>query len=233
MPHKKGDNKEFLCAECLDVDLSKYPNRATGWLDGGKQYFKFRAGEKPIGDTSGTDYDGMPKGLTQLLKELGLYNSNMKRKVDGEGDKAQCMSSTFMAQPHIEEQKCILEEVTHSFGHEVLMLPKFHCELNPMERRWGRAKYYTRRWCNSTMPKLRAVILDALGTTNIDHKLSFRYERKSIDYADAYLCQDISDPIVAAAFVRAKKQYRSHRGIPPSEYTRQVNKPWSKKRPKL
>ena len=83
------------------------------------------------------------------------------------------------------------------------------------------------------MPKLRAIILDALGTKNIDHKLSFRYERKSIDYADAYLCQDISDPIVAAVFVRAKKQYRSHRGIPPSEYTRQVNRPWSKKRPKL
>ena len=79
----------------------------------------------------------------------------------------------------------------------------------------------------------RDVILDALGEKNIDHKLNFRYERKSIDYADAYLCQDISDPIVAAVFVRAKKQYRSHRGIPPSEYTGQVNKPWSKKRPKL
>ena len=185
---------------------------------------------------SSTNYDGVPKGLTQLLKELGLYNSNMKRKVDGEGDKAQCMSSIFMAQPHIEEQKCILEEATQSFGHEVLMLPKFHCELNPMERRWGRAKYYTRRWCNSKMPKLRAVILDALGTKNIDHKLSFRWyeSNKSIDCADAYLCQDIiSDLIVAAVFVRAKKQYRSHRGIPPSEYTRQVNKPWSEKRPKL
>ena len=69
------------------------------------------------------------------------------------------------------------------------------------------------------MPKLRAVILDALGTQNIDHELSFRYERKSIDYADAYLQADISDPIVAKVFLRAKKEYRCHRGIPPSEYT--------------
>ena len=88
-----------------------------------------------------------------------------------------------------------------------------------MERRWGRAKYYTRRHCNSTMPKLREVILDALGTQNIDHEMSFRFERKSIDYADAYFSGDASDPIVAKVFLRGKKEYRSHRGIPPSEYT--------------
>ena len=82
------------------------------------------------------------------------------------------------------------------------------------------------------MPKLREVILEALGKRNIDHELSFRYERKSIDYADAYLEPDISDPIVAKVFLRAKTKYRCHRGIPPSEYTGKVAKPWSKKRPK-
>ena len=215
------------------LDASSYPNRAAGWLDDGKQFFRFRQGERPIsGAKAGQDYTGMPKGLTQLLQELGLYASDLKRKVDGDGDKSKCMTDIFMSQPHISGQKCILEEVTSRMGHTVLMLPKFHCELNPMERRWGRAKYYTRRFCNSTMPKLRAVILDALGTKNIDHELSFRYERRSIDYADAYLQADISDPIVAKVFLRAKKEYRCHRGIPPSEYTNKVAKPWSHKRPK-
>ena len=82
------------------------------------------------------------------------------------------------------------------------------------------------------MPKLREVILDALGKRNIDHELSFRYECKSIDYADAYLQPAVSDPIVAKVFLRAKTKYRCHRGIPPSEYTGKVAKPWSKKRPK-
>lgn len=232
--HKKGEEKEFCCVEYLGVNVENYPNKAAGgWLDGGKQYFKFKDGEVPIsGAKKDTNYSGVPKGLKQLLQELGLYDSDMKRKVDGDGDKEKCMTSVFMAQPHIDNQKCILEEVTASLGHTVLMLPKFHCELNPMERRWGRAKYYTRRHCNSTMPKLREVILDALGTQNIDHEMSFRFERKSIDYADAYFSGDASDPIVAKVFLRGKKEYRSHRGIPPSEYTGQVAKPWSKKRRK-
>ena len=44
--------------------------------------------------------------------------------------------------------------------------------------------------------------------------------------------EDIGDPVVAKVFLRARKKYRSHRGIPPSEYTSEVAKPWSKKRPK-
>ena len=67
---------------------------------------------------------------------------------------------------------------------------------------------------------------------DIGHEMSFRFERKSIDYADAYFSGDASDPIVAKVFLRGKKEYRSHRGIPPSEYTGQVAKPWSKKRRK-
>ena len=48
---------------------------------------------------------------------------------------------------------------------------------------------------------------------------------------EAHLQADIGDPIVAKVFLRAKKEYRCHRGIPPSEYTNKVAKPWSHKRP--
>ena len=96
----------------------------------------------------------------------------------------------------------------------------------------GQGEILHAKYHNSTMRKLRGVILYALGTKNIDHEMSFRFERKSIDYADAYFSGDASDPIVAKVFLRGKKEYRSHRGIPPSEYTSQVAKPWSHKRPK-
>ena len=38
---------------------------------------------------------GVPKGLTQLLQELGLCTSDMKRKVGGDGDKSKFLPLTF------------------------------------------------------------------------------------------------------------------------------------------
>ena len=33
-----------------------------------------------------------------------------------------------------------LEELIRKAGHECIFLPKFHCELNPIEQCWGYAK---------------------------------------------------------------------------------------------
>ena len=40
----------------------------------------------------------------------------------------------------------------HKLGFRVLFIPKFHCELNPIERCWGTAKHYTRHY---TFPRTR------------------------------------------------------------------------------
>ena len=42
------------------------------------------------------------------------------------------------------------------------MLPKFHCEFNPIELCWGHAKRYTRAHTNYTLPKLRKIIPEAM-----------------------------------------------------------------------
>ena len=43
-----------------------------------------------------------------------------------------------------------------------LFLPKFHCELNWIERYWGAANKYARNHCSYTLAGLRAIIPLAL-----------------------------------------------------------------------
>ena len=108
------------------------------------------------------------------------------------------------------------------------MLPKFHCELNPMERRWGRSKWYTRRHCNSSLKTLRKVVLVALSRSNIPSSLSAKYERVSIAYIGAYMRPECDDPFTASVMINAAKKFRTHRGIPPAEYSEASikAKPW-------
>lgn len=226
--HKKGERKEFVCIDSLEIEIANFPDRLNEWVGDGMQYYKFRKDEKPIsGGVDSVDYEGMPKGLSQLLRELGLYHSGLKRKVEGQ-DKTNCMTSIFMALPHIDGQQSILAQITEDRGHKCLMLPKFHCELNPMERRWGRSKWYTRRHCNSSLKMLRKVVLVALSRSNIPSSLSAKYERVSIAYVSAYMRQDCNDPFTASVMINAKKKFRSHRGIPSTEYSEASIKvkPW-------
>ena len=239
--HKRGEFKQFTCAASLEVDVSKFPNRVPGWVDDGIQYYRFKKDEKPIlavGCLREDDYEGIPKGIAQILAELGLHYSDLKRKVDGP-DKTNCMTTIFMALPHIEGQRSILAQITEDRGHRCMMLPKFHCELNPMERRWGRAKWHTRRHCNSSLPSLRKIVLVALSKEIIPSSLSAKFERVSIAYIDAYSSPGCDNPFTAAFMINANKKFRSHRGIPSSEpepeYAACVgrkNKPWDLKKRK-
>ena len=51
-----------------------------------------------------------------------------------------------------------LEEVVHSRGHICLFFPKYHCELNPIERNWCNAKRIARQYVNGSIVKLRQVV---------------------------------------------------------------------------
>jgi hypothetical protein len=46
--------------------------------------------------------------------------------------------------------------------HTCLFLPKFHCEMNAIERYWGATKKYLRRHCAYSLPGLRAGLQVAL-----------------------------------------------------------------------
>ena len=52
-------------------------------------------------------------------------------------------------------EKNALETMLESRGHVAVFLPKFHCELNGIERVWGHSKRTTRAYCDYTITSLR------------------------------------------------------------------------------
>jgi biotin synthase-like enzyme len=51
-----------------------------------------------------------------------------------------CMQRVLSLQPDFKQEKPLLQLVIEKAGHKCLFLPKFHCELNPIEMVWGQAK---------------------------------------------------------------------------------------------
>ena len=78
-------------------------------------------------------------------------------------------------------EKTIVEHFLHERGHLAFFLPKFHCELNAIERVWGQAKVYCRGHTNFTLLRLREIINPALDSVSVD-----LYARKARDYEQAY-----------------------------------------------
>ena len=97
----------------------------------------------------------------------------------------------------------------------MIWIPKFHCELNPIEMVWCHSKKHVRAYCNYSIVGLRDNIPAGLASV----KLEFirKFFRKTRDWERAYR-EGMS---TGAASDRtnskeAKKQYRSHRRVFPS-----------------
>ena len=89
-----------------------------------------------------------------------------------------------------------------------IFLPKFHCELNPIERYWAQAKRYTRAHTNYTIQKLRTNVPVALDSVTVENITN--YFRKVRHYMFAYL-QGIAGGLDLENEVKKmKKIYKSH-----------------------
>ena len=86
---------------------------------------------------------------------------------------------------HFRTEKTTVEHYLIERGHVVMFIPKFHCELNPIERVWGQSKVYSRMYTNFTLPRLRSIVNPALDSVSAD--LIRKYFRKVQDYETAYL----------------------------------------------
>ena len=78
--------------------------------------------------------DGRPKGMKRVLEERGINTSKMS------GDD---MRIVLANHDDFKTEKTIVKHLLNQRGHVVLFIPKFHCELNPIERVWGQAKVFT------------------------------------------------------------------------------------------
>ena len=89
---------------------------------------------------------GVPKGLLQVLKERG---------VDTRGMKVEDMHQELASHWDFQEEKTKIEHFLNGRGHICMLLPKFHCEINPIDRCWAQAKHYVRAYTTYTIAGLR------------------------------------------------------------------------------
>ncbi|KIY61088.1 hypothetical protein CYLTODRAFT_363327 [Cylindrobasidium torrendii FP15055 ss-10] len=95
-----------------------------------------------------------------------------------------------------------------AFGIRVLFLPKFHCELNPIEQCWGYAKRLYRLNPESSREDTLKVNAER-ALSEIPHICIKRFFNRMWRFVSAYQ-QGMSGPMAAWA----QKKYRGHRVIP-------------------
>ena len=128
---------------------------------------------------------GQAQGIGQVLRERGLWQERHSYrhlfllecpKGDGragcnlelEGD--YCARTVLSQERDLQEQKGHLQEELEASNQQVIFYPKFHCELNFIERFWCAAKYYTHGNCSYSLNGLQAVLpaaLDSVTTPSI------------------------------------------------------------------
>jgi hypothetical protein len=157
MPMKmsKPERNWLVPAPSLDEDgrqifsskgekLKKSIQMAPGsFADGTPQPFYF-----PEGHT----HAGIFKGMKVILEERGFPAAQLNRlKCECHnfhcpaGRTDCCIRRILYCQPDFRNVKSVLEDHCNQRGVEVLFLPKFHPELNPIEQCWGRAKWVYRQ----------------------------------------------------------------------------------------
>jgi transposase len=80
-------------------------------------------------------------------------------------------------------QPIVLEELTRARGHLLIYLPKFHCELNPMELLWSACKRYARGHCDYRFGSLRNVVPAALASVPKEHIRRFFLHCREVEHA--------------------------------------------------
>jgi len=215
------------------VLLEDYPKMKKGEV----QYLFFQPeGPGPFYAKPGTNpetYVGKPKGLKQLLWERGLWKDGMTldgwRQVRGQRLKCQDLSARKVMKGCLDImfEKSELQLMIESRGHICEFLPKFHCELNPIERVWGRSKQLVRDLCEDDYKTMLDTVVRSLMPDWLPRELISAYFRKSRDYFRVY-----RDGINGPEAERAVKLYKSHRRLPPSEENvgNQKLKPWDAKK---
>jgi transposase len=81
-----------------------------------------------------------------------------------------CQRRVLFNQPDFADQKSALEIECQQQDFLVLFLPKFHCELNPIEQCWGHAKRVYCEYPPSTQQDmLEQNMLSSLETVTINY----------------------------------------------------------------
>jgi hypothetical protein len=124
-----------------------------------------------------------------------------------------CCNCVLKRQQDFLEQVSGIEEAysiynrQHGTIHFCIFLPKFHPELNFIERIWGRMKWYIRKHCDNRFDTMVINITASLSPENLPLATIRRFARTTFAYLYAY--KNGMGIITAHDWV---KRHRSHRG---------------------
>jgi len=99
-----------------------------------------------------------------------------------------CLEFLLLEQADFKEQQNAIQELVLSRGHFCIFLPKFHPELNFIERYWSRVKWYARQYSDGTIKGLKAQadVAMTMSPETCDLALMRRYSRTAWRWVDAY-----------------------------------------------
>ena len=143
--------------------------------------------------------DGTPKGAAMISEERGIYTKTLK---------LEDLIVILSQHDDFKNEKNSLETMLTGKGHTAVFLPKFHCELNGIERVWGHSKRLTRAYCNYTIGSLSETVpwsLDSIPVETIRN-----YIQKSRVYMFAYLGGDTPATEMEMTVKKFTKEYKSH-----------------------
>ena len=171
--------------------MNLHPGGKRGWLRDGfihgkgiPQPMKFPA------DYHNSELAGKQKGIKCVLKERGLWpergfvlecpTTNDRPGCNPQG--GCCARRVLGAEKDFHNQKGRLQEEVENLGHRVLFYPKFHCELNFIERYWCRAKRFARENCGYGFEARKATVPEALASvTSASIRGFYRLALRAID----------------------------------------------------
>ncbi|KZT18966.1 hypothetical protein NEOLEDRAFT_1183825 [Neolentinus lepideus HHB14362 ss-1] len=81
---------------------------------------------------------------------------------DDQKDAWCCMFWALSLQEDFLTEKCLIQQSLEQKGHICKFLPKFHCELNPIEMVWGYAKYRFRAAADGKLATGKALVPQCL-----------------------------------------------------------------------
>ncbi|CAM9441094.1 unnamed protein product [Ectocarpus sp. 4 AP-2014] len=108
------------------------------------QHLTFQEVEYPFYEPGATDHVGKVKGMKHILFERGLWFPGLTFLGGKKGqvpNSKMSMPAVLSAQKDFANVDSSLEVLLNHHGGVALMLPKFRCELNPIELVWGRSKF--------------------------------------------------------------------------------------------
>ncbi|KZT68737.1 hypothetical protein DAEQUDRAFT_745617 [Daedalea quercina L-15889] len=156
-----------------------------------------------------TTENGEAKGLKQTLEEQGFNVAGMKAKCSPvcpfENDNC-CMARLLSKQDDFHYQESLLEHKIKARSHLCIFLPKFHCELNPIEMYWGWCKYRYHEVYKAKFEDAKRVALECLNACPVE--VIQRFFNRSWRFMDAY-----RKGLTGKAAEWAVRKQKSHRRV--------------------